>query len=256
MERGETEPTTKPETRLRVVPVLDLLRGQVVRGVAGRREEYRPVVSSLTPSREPRTIARAFRDHFGLTTLYLADLDAIAGGVPALATFAELRHDGFRLWVDAGIRRTADAAPLADAGVEGLVAGLETLTGPAALRELCGAYGDWVLFSLDLKGGVPLGDGAAWGTADARRIAERAVECGVRRMIVLDLARVGVGVGTGTEEFCRWLTQTYPSVEVIAGGGVRDAADLRQLAACGVRAALVASALHDGRLRREDLDVP
>ena len=72
-------------------------------------------------------------------------------------------------------------------------------------------------------------------------------------MIVLDLARVGVGSGTGTEELCRQLAATYRDVEVIAGGGVRDAADLRRLKEWGVRAALVASALHDGRLSREDL---
>jgi uncharacterized protein related to proFAR isomerase len=40
---------------------------------------------------------------------------------------------------------------------------------------------------------------------------------------------------------------------VTAGGGVRGPDDLRGLHACGVKAVLVASALHDGRLRREDV---
>ena len=38
------------------------------------------------------------------------------------------------------------------------------------------------------------------------------------------------------------------------GGGVRGVDDLRRLKACGVRAALVASALHDGALTPADLD--
>ncbi|HKB34931.1 MAG TPA: HisA/HisF-related TIM barrel protein, partial [Gemmataceae bacterium] len=64
---------------------------------------------------------------------------------------------------------------------------------------------------------------------------------------------VGAGSGTGTEELCRWLAEAYPGVEVAAGGGVHGPDDLRRLRTCGVRAVLVASALHDGRLTRTDL---
>src|SRR5262245_32896730 len=124
---------------MRVIPVLDLKDGQVVRGIAGRRHEYRPVVSRLTPSSQPADVARAFRDHLGLTELYLADLDAIAGAPPALPAYAAVRALGLRLWVDAGVRDLADAEPLAAAGIEGIVAGLETLRGPAALEGLCRA---------------------------------------------------------------------------------------------------------------------
>jgi phosphoribosylformimino-5-aminoimidazole carboxamide ribotide isomerase len=240
---------------MRVIPVIDTLRGQVVRGVAGRRHEYRPVSSRLTPSAEPLAVARAFRDHFGLTELYLADLDAIAGAPAALATYAALHADGFRLWVDAGIRRAEDARLLAEADVEGIVAGLETLRGPEAVHALCDQYGsERVIFSLDLKGGLPLGEVAAWQAADACAIAAQAIGCGVRRLIVLDLARVGVSEGLGTEALCERLALAYPQVEIIAGGGVRDAADLRRLKQCGVRGVLVASALHDGRLTRADLE--
>jgi len=187
----------------RIIPVLDLFKGQVVHGVAGRRDVYRPVVSRLTRSAEPLSVARAFRDHFGLSELYLADLDAIAGAPAALVTYNALHADGFRLWVDAGIRRAEDARTLASAAVEGIVAGLETLHGPDVLRALCDQYGgERVIFSLDLKGGRPLGEVAAWQAADAWSIAAQAVGCGVRRLIVLDLARVGVGEGLGTEALC------------------------------------------------------
>jgi phosphoribosylformimino-5-aminoimidazole carboxamide ribotide isomerase len=239
----------------RIIPVLDLLKGQVVRGVGGRREEYRPIVSCLTTSAEPRAVAYAFWKHFSLLDLYLADLDAIAGAPPAVAIYRALKADHFHLWVDAGIRQPEDARPLAEAGVRGLVAGLETLSGPEALRTLCQTYGsDRVIFSLDLKGGRPLTGNSAWQGTDARSIAEEAIACGVRRLIVLDLERVGVGEGTGTEDFCAALKEAHPGLEIIAGGGVRDAADLRRLKKCGVSAVLVASALHDGRLTREDLE--
>jgi phosphoribosylformimino-5-aminoimidazole carboxamide ribotide isomerase len=234
---------------------LDLMAGQVVRGVGGRRQEYRPVISRLTPSCQPVDVAEAFRTHFGFEELYLADLDAIAGGPPDVRTYAALRQRGFRLWVDAGVRVTATAAVLADAGIEGVVVGLETVPGPDALAEVCRDHGERVIFSLDLKAGVPLGDRAAWDHADAWSIAAWAVAIGVRRLIVLDLARVGEGGGTGTENLCGRLAAAYPTVQLAAGGGVRGVEDLQRLKEHGVAVALAASALHDGRLQAEDFPV-
>jgi phosphoribosylformimino-5-aminoimidazole carboxamide ribotide isomerase len=238
---------------MRILPVLDLLGGQVVRGVAGRRQEYRPVVSRLTRSSRPLDVARAFRDHFGLTELYVADLDAIAGNEPAWPTFTALREEGFRLWVDAGVRESPAGRELMECGL-GVVAGLETLAGPAVLAELVRDLGDRLVFSLDLRGSVPLGKTDVWQGADAWSIAAQAVALGVRRLLVLDLARVGVNTGTGTDELCERLVVSYPEVEVWAGGGVRGPEDLLRLRGRGVRAVLVASALHDGALTRADLD--
>ena len=64
---------------MRIIPVLDLLKGQIVRGIAGQRQEYRPIVSKLSASSNPLDVARAFRDHLNFTLFYLADLDAITG---------------------------------------------------------------------------------------------------------------------------------------------------------------------------------
>src|SRR4051812_22829317 len=107
-----------------LLPVLDLLGGVVVRGVGGRRSEYRPVVSRLTQSVHPFDVATAFRDQFGLSTLYVADLDAIAGHEPAFATFEGLRERGFPCWVDAGVHDEPDARSLRMAGVATVVTGI------------------------------------------------------------------------------------------------------------------------------------
>jgi phosphoribosylformimino-5-aminoimidazole carboxamide ribotide isomerase len=239
---------------MRILPVLDVMGVVVVRGVGGRRREYRPVVGRLTSSCAPLDVARAFRDHLGCTEIYLADLDAIAGAGPATDLYDALRRDGFALWVDAGVRDAAQARGLAASGVEGVVIGLETVRGPAELSAACDDLGERVVFSLDLKGGEPLGDRSEWRQPDAKGIAAEAVALGVRRLLVLDLLRVGEGGGLGTEALCAALAAAHPGVELAAGGGVRGPDDLRRLRECGVTTALVASALHDGTLTRQDLD--
>jgi phosphoribosylformimino-5-aminoimidazole carboxamide ribotide isomerase len=229
---------------MRIIPVIDVMSGVAVRAVAGRRAEYRPLVSRLTPSTNPREVAEAFRRHLGLTEVYVADLDAIAGAEPAWGLFAGLRDRGFRLWVDAGIRTAADAVRLATAGVEVAVVGLETVRGPDDLRTVVSTLGaERVAFSLDMMGGRLLGNSALGDSPEA--VAAAVVTCGVRRLILLDLARVGVASGTGTEALLAKLVSKHPDVEFVAGGGVRGREDLRTLEKAGAVAALVASTLHD-----------
>jgi phosphoribosylformimino-5-aminoimidazole carboxamide ribotide isomerase len=238
---------------MRILPVLDIKSGQVVRGIAGRREEYRPIVSTLTASSTPIDVARAFRDHFGFKELYLADLDAIAGAPPALPLYGDLGALGFSRWIDAGIRDEQSVRPLVDAGVESIIAGLETVAGRFTLAAILNIVGpERLVFSLDLRNEKPLA-ASSWDRSDARAIASEVIDIGVKRVLVLDLARVGTGGGTGTAQLCRWLVNNYPGVEISAGGGVRDLEDLRLMRNCGVQNVLVASTLHDGRIRSSDL---
>jgi phosphoribosylformimino-5-aminoimidazole carboxamide ribotide isomerase len=238
---------------MRILPVLDIKGGRVVRGYRGRRNEYPPIVSQLTTSSAPLDVALAIRSHFGLAELYVADLDAIAGGLPSRATYSCLRSSGFRLCLDAGLREAAAACPLAASGIEELVFGLETLRNSHELACACDRYGPRVVFSLDLRDGEPLGDREAW-RGDALSIAEQGIAAGARRLVVLDLARVGTGEGAGTDELCQRIVQSHPTVEVIAGGGIRGVEDLRRLQAIGVGGVLLASVLHDGVIRPEELD--
>lgn len=253
--RGLTTGGAAPfNTSMHILPVLDLMDGRVVRGLGGRREQYLPVKSRLVSSSKPWAVASALADHFGLTDLYVADLDAIAGSDPAWSVYDRLLDSGFRLWVDAGVREAERALELAAGGIDGVVLGLETLAGPEVLARAVELLGGKVVFSLDLRGGRPLGDQRVWRGSDGWSVASGAAGTGVRRMIVLDLERVGGGEGLGTESLCARLVKEYPALEVYAGGGVGGVDDIRRLRDVGVRGVLVASALHDGRLRRRDLD--
>ena len=265
-----------------IVPVIDLLDGVVVRGVAGRRDQYRPVESCLTDSADALTVARAFREQLALDELYVADLDAIVHARPNLALLHRLISDGFRLWVDAGIRVASDAEPLADVGAATIIAGLETLAGPEQLELLCERFGpDRIAFSLDLMGGRPLRSldtaqstidaperrpkdeplktddlqpSTHWETEDPLQIGRRAADTGIGAMIVLDLAGVGLSAGVPTAALCRRLHADRPKLRVLTGGGVRNAADLETLQRNGVDGVLIASALHSGALGRTDIE--
>jgi len=272
-----------------ILPVLDLMHGQIVRGIAGQRESYRPIKSSLVAGAEPAVIARALAETFQASEMYLADLDAIRGGEPAWSTYTKLLGCGISLWVDAGIVNADKARELAffepgtlvpgveplvdpsspaassprtnvrgsdvvSARISGIIAGLESLNDANSLAAILDVVGPKrLIFSLDLQQGRPLARFDAWRRLAPLAIAREAIAIGIQRMIVLDLAGVGVGEGVPTLELCRAIRDEATSLELTSGGGVRGLSDLTTMSRAGCNAALVASALHDGRVSPADV---
>ena len=218
---------------LRIIPVLDLLRGSVVHARQGRRELYRELRSPLAQgSCDPREVLRALLRLHDFETLYIADLDALQGGAPQRELLGELSrtHPGLRLWVDAGAHTAALARELGVTAVHGT----ESLPVP----PLPAADAPWVL-SLDFRDGQALGEHAAAWLAEPAAWPDD--------IVVMSLERVGAGSGPDLRRL-RGLRELAPRARWHAAGGVRDESDLRELLASGMHGALLASALHDGRI--------
>jgi phosphoribosylformimino-5-aminoimidazole carboxamide ribotide isomerase len=242
------------EKALRVIGVLDLRSGRAVHARAGQRAAYRPV-SSVTGIRidpgDALALARAYIDRLGLVELYVADLDAILGDTPQQLLVARLATLGVSLWLDAGISSVDQAHGAVASGATHVIVGLETLSSFESLAEICTAVGAGsVAFSLDLRDREPVRSPGGDPTAPA--IAARAAAAGAAAMIVLDLARVGTGRGPDLDVIAD-IRQAAPDVILLAGGGVRGLKDLERLAETGCDGALVATALHDGRIGTDDV---
>ena len=242
---------------MRVIPVIDLMNGQVVRGVGGRRSEYRPIHSQIAADASPSTVAATFAADFGFDTVYVADLDAIMHGSPDFDAWERIAACDLKLWLDAGLG-TLDEAKDVSRQSELLGLNIRSVIGLESLRSIneLAAIGQHIadpIFSLDLKDGIPQVRCAEWRDANPLEIAQAVLDCGIADLIVLDLADVGTSGGTRTLDLCQAIRRQGNFREVIAGGGVRGQSDLKALANAGCSAALVASALHDGRLTQGEL---
>jgi HisA/HisF family protein len=237
---------------MRVIPVIDLKGAVAVHAVRGERERYRPLRSEIVAGSDPVEVTRAVRDALGLDELYVADLDAIAGGSADWETIAALAREA-RAMVDAGVTSVAQAERLLELGAARVVVGTETLADERALERLQSALPDAPLVvSLDLRDGRVLSPQPALERLRAPEALERLARSGVREAIVLDLARVGSGAGPDVA-LVHELGDRVPELELLAGGGVRDVADLQALADAGAAGALVATALHRGAIGRDEL---
>ena len=240
---------------MRVIGVLDLRNGRAVHARAGDRERYEPVQTVAGGGIEPGdalALARLYRDRFGLSELYAADLDAIEGRPPQDRLVSSLATVG-ALWLDAGVSSADRARHAVNLGAAHVIVGLETLRSWRALDEMCDAVDRRrVAFSLDLREGKPLGDGSVSFGGSAHGAAARAAEAGVASILVIDLARVGTSLGIDVGLVAR-VREAAPHTTLLAGGGVRGVEDLAHLADAGCDGALVATALHDGRIGAREI---
>jgi HisA/HisF family protein len=237
---------------MRVIPVIDLKSGAAVHAVRGERERYRPLRSRIVAGSDPVQVTRVVREELGLDELYVADLDAIAGGPAQCQLLAALGHEA-RVMVDAGVSEVAAVRLLLELGAARVVIGTETLADQSALEWLRAELPDAPLvLSLDLRAGRVLSPDAELARLGATEALGRLGHSGVREVIVLDLARVGSGAGPDVA-LVRELRARFPELELLAGGGVRDVADLRALGEAGAAGALVATALHSSAIGSDEL---
>jgi phosphoribosylformimino-5-aminoimidazole carboxamide ribotide isomerase len=230
--------------RFSLIPVLDLKAGLVVHARAGERAHYRPIRSSLTPGSEAGEVLDALLSLAPFRHVYIADLDAIGGAGDHRGIIAALRqcHPGIEFWVDRGLRGATDAISLAAEGVTPVL-GSETLRSRAELGAAIDRLGrSGCILSLDYRGNDFLGPEGL----------ETSPALWPARVIAMTLSRVGGAAGPDLDRLAELRGRTDAS-HIFAAGGVRHATDLEQLVSAGIRGALIASALHDGRLTRAAL---
>jgi len=234
---------------MNVIPVIDLLQGQVVRAVRGDRQHYLPIASALCASSEPLTVARTLCEHCAARQLYVADLDALQGRVGHVAVVRQLLEalPGIELWLDAGFADVSQAqalcaglGPLAERLV--LVFGSESLRSRTALEACFKSQftppGRGIL-SLDRRNGERMDPAGCWESP----------ALWPPRVIVMTLERVGAGTGPDVATLREVATRS-PRTQLIGAGGIDSEADLALAREAGASAWLVASALHDLKLPR------
>jgi HisA/HisF family protein len=226
----------KTASPVAIVPVIDIKHGLVVRARAGDRDRYAPIVTPLSRTADPVDVALGLLGAYPADTLYIADLDAIEGGDGNETHIRRVAAacPGVALWVDAGIHEEAAARAFLAAGFGQPVLGSETLRSPA----LVAALGGDAILSLDFRGDAFLGPAALHDDASLWP----------DRVIVMTLARVGTGSGLDLARLGE-IRRRAGQRRVFAAGGLGGPDDLAALVRLGVAGVLVASALHEGRLR-------
>ncbi len=223
----------------RIVFVLDLLNGNVVHAVKGERAKYRPVKGSvLCHSSAPVNIISAVMPK----EVYVADLDHlqhIGDNFELIEKISQMT----RTMVDIGPENMDDVEKcirIADTVIIGTETASFDLITDAAER-----FPGRINVSIDMKNGVVL-------TKDRKlkmtplRLVKMLNGYSIKDIIILELSKVGTSAGIDVEMLK--VIAASSNHNIFAGGGIRDMDDIRVLSKIGVSGALVATAVHNGKI--------
>ena len=223
---------------MEIIPVIDLMHGQVVHAHLGLRDQYAPIKSSLCKSSLPSAIVDALMELYPFKRLYIADLDAIRGLGHHLDSIKQIQaqYPNLEIWLDAGISNIVGLNFWQSLNLTHVIGSENIITEKdfiAISKKLSGQF----VLSLDFNENGFIGCMAL----------ESQTKYWPSNLIVMDLKQVGSEQGPATKRL-RSIKKIAGDRRILAAGGVRNRADLNQLATLSISGALVATALHNGNL--------
>jgi phosphoribosylformimino-5-aminoimidazole carboxamide ribotide isomerase len=232
---------------LEIIPVIDLLDGQVVHARRGDRQHYQPIQSSLCNGSEPLTILQALLELYPFDQLYIADLNAIQKRSESYHSNYQIiesiihHFPNLKLWVDAGIGCNLELSLWSKLHSK-LVFGSENFSGIENFLTLKHNIKTQFVLSLDFmpngyQGPIELLESTKYWPQD---------------VIVMSLPNVGTNQGINTE-LMNEIAKRSAGFNLYAAGGIRGIDDLTLLKKMGVHGALIATALHQKQLSYQQL---
>jgi phosphoribosylformimino-5-aminoimidazole carboxamide ribotide isomerase len=231
-----------------VVPAIDLLDGQVVRLEQGRYD--RVTVYDADPVERARAFVAA-----GASRLHLVDLTGARAGAPVQAGLVEriARAVPVPVQVGGGVRTSAHAQELVDAGAAAVVMGTSAVREPVLVQRTCALLPGRVIVAIDARDGrVAIEGWTETSAVEVETLAEEAAAWGAAALLYTDVHRDGMRVGPNLETTGR--LAAVSSRPVYASGGVGRLEDLVALASLRppLAGAIVGRALYAGAFTLEE----
>jgi len=223
----------------RIIFVLDLLNGNVVHAVRGERALYQPVRNSKAcDSSDPIEMISAIKPK----EVYIADLD-------------RLQHTGNNLGIIKKI--SAVTKSMVNIGIEKMddieqclkIADTVIMSSEASSFDLMKRglekFPGSISITIDIKNDKILTKDDAM-RVEPEELIRKLNGFRVKDIVVIDLSKVGTCTGID-EDFLGSIVRISKH-SIIFGGGVRDMEDITILKDIGVKGALVATAVHSGKI--------
>lgn len=227
---------------MQIIPVIDIKDGQAVLAKQGDRDNYQALSTSLSASSDINDVIEAYLSIWPFTQFYIADLNALmeTGNNNSLINRTFIRFPQLNFIIDCGqlnhfflpVRATQYTAIIGTESVD-----MQMLT---KISQQAAKF----ILSLDFSGSdTPMGDADLY----------TASHLWPKKLIIMTLGLVGSKSGPNFLKLKHYYA-TYPEHNIIAAGGIRGSSDLKQLKTIGIKQALVATALHNGKLTTNDIN--
>jgi phosphoribosylformimino-5-aminoimidazole carboxamide ribotide isomerase len=226
---------------MRIFPAVDILGGQCVQLVQGRRE-------SATAFGEPLSCATRWLDQ-GADALHVVNLDGAFGnsGKNAGLITDLVKKTGVEIELGGGIRTIQDAARWLETGVSRVIIATLATEKPVCIRTLADEFGsECVMAGVDARGGQIAVHGWQETAGDYLSWARRFEELGAGSLLYTNVDVEGLQEGVRFEPVRKLIDHVH--IPVVVAGGVSTRSDVAGLRDAGASGAVLGSALYSGKI--------
>lgn len=236
-------------TIMQIIPAIDLIDGKCVRLTQGdytRKKIY---------NENPVEVAKMFEDA-GIKRLHLVDLDGAKAGEVINWKVLEKIVASTNLQIDfgGGIKKQQDVEKILNAGALFVTIGSVAVKNESLLTHWIEVFGTEKFFlGADVKDEKMAISGWQETTdIDIFSFLKKYTEKGLHYVFCTDVSKDGMLAGPSLDLYKNILT-AFPSITLVASGGVSTMSDLEGLKSLGCKAAIVGKALYEGKVSLQDL---
>lgn len=236
---------------MKIIPAIDIIEGKCVRLTQGDYAQMKIY------NEDPLEVAKMFEDA-GLNLLHLVDLDGAKQKKIINHATLERIASNTSLSIDfgGGVQSDEDIMLAFDSGASKVTGGSIAVNRPALFESWLSKYGtEKIILGADAKNGkIAISGWQEESALELMDFLELYARKEIKYVISTEVSRDGLLSGPALDMY-KMITDRFPSLSVIASGGVSESEDLVQLSKLPVYGVIVGKAIYEGRIGLEELRV-
>ena len=236
--------------KIEPIPAIDIIGGQCVRLTKGDYDQKTVYRDS------PAEVAKEF-EQLGFKRLHVVDLDGAKS--KHIVNVDVLRNitTETQLTVDfgGGIKTDEDIEKAFAAGAAMVTVGSIAVTQPELFMGWLDKYGaERMILGADVRNGkISINGWKEDSTEDLLPFLRKYIDAGIKNVLCTEISKDGTLQGPAIELYKEVMT-AYPTLHLIASGGVSSIDDIKALDAAGIPAVVFGKAIYEGRINLKELE--
>ena len=233
---------------IELIPAIDIIDAQCVRLTKGDYDQK-------TVYGSPLDMAREF-ERIGYKRLHIVDLDGAKSKHIVNSSVLRRITTETQLTIDfgGGIKTDEDIRTAFDCGAQMVTIGSIAVTQPDLFMKWVKEYGaDRLILGADVRNGkISINGWKEDSQEDLLPFLRKYIDAGVKNVLCTEISKDGTLQGPAIGLYKR-VMQEYPSLHLIASGGVSCIDDVKALDAAGIPAVVFGKAIYEGKIDLHEL---
>ncbi len=246
---SDTQTLRHSGTKITIIPAIDLIDAKCVRLSQGDYNQ------KTVYNENPLEVAKMFEDA-GITRLHLVDLDGAKAKHIVNYKVLETIASKTSLVIDfgGGLKSDEDLRIAFESGAQMVTGGSIAVKDRETFLHWIEKYGsEKIILGADAKDKKIAVSG--WQEVSELPILdfiESYTEKGIQKVISTDIARDGMLTGPSIDLY-KEIMQRFPSLELIASGGIASMKDIHELNEMGIPGVITGKAIYEGKIKLEEI---